>query len=140
MKQPKFGRGDTIKILPDTPFNRSPGSLFIVRNVFEFSNLNETVKNSLKDIMTINDDTPVYYCSDEINYNCFVPESYVEKGIFFRADRDIVEPASHLDKLYLRVAMIAEALRNKADKHSHRQSACDRFRREDVKYGDEPVE
>lgn len=111
MTKPKFGRGDTIKILPDTPFNRAPGSIFIVRNVFQFSNLNATVRDAFKDIMIIGDETPVYYCSDEISYNCFVPESYIEKGLFFRAKRPIVEAADIQDKLFLRIAMIAEALR-----------------------------
>ena len=134
MKPPKFGRGDTIKVLPDTPFNRAPGSLFIVRNVFEFSDLNETVKENLEEIMEVSSDTPVYYCSDEINYNCFVPESYVEKGLFFRSERPLVDAATPQDKMYLRVAMIAESLRGKK---SHYNS---NFRREDVRYGDEPTE
>ena len=127
MKKPKFGRGDTIKILPDTPFNRAPGSVFIVRNVFEFSNLNPTVRDAIKDIMLIDDETPVYYCSDEISYNCFVPESYIEKGLFFRAERPIVEAASMQDKLFLRVAMIAEALRKSqfhGKVHGRKEDEC----------------
>ena len=114
MKTPKYGRGDTIKLLPDTPFPRVPGSLFVVRNVFEYSQLNATVKSNLADYIEVSEDTPVYYCSDEINYNCFVPESYLKSRLFFfKKDMPLVEAATPQDKLYLRVAMLAEASRSK---------------------------
>lgn len=137
MRSSKFSRGDTIKILPDTPYNRAPGSVFIVRNVFQYSSLNETVRENLKDLMEIDDETPVYYCSDEINYNCFVPESFIERGWFFKVDRPIVEAASPQDKMFLRVAMIAEAIRNRSQ-NKHWSSF--QPHREDVHYGDEPTE
>ena len=140
MRNPKFGRGDTIKIARGTPFNRATGSVFVVRNVFRFSALNETVRENLNELMEIEEDTPVYYCSDEINYNCFVPEYYIRhKFGFIRMMRNVVEVADPQDKMYLRVAMIAEAIRVR-DKKSYQNHMCERFRREDVHYGDESAE
>ena len=131
MKTPKFGRGDTIKLLPDTPFPRASGSLFIIRKVFSYSNLNDTVKGNIDDVVDVGEDTPVYYCSDEINYNCFIPESYLKKRFIGYKEVPLVEEASAQDKLYMRLAIIAEAVRtrNPCHKSSRRRDddGCDEY-------------
>ena len=124
MKRPKFGRGDTIKLLPGTNFPRAAGSLYVIRKVFEYSQLNDTVKGNLADCMTIPEDTPVYYCSDEINYNVFVPEScVVTKCFFFTKEVPCVEAATPMDKMLLRVATIAEAVRK--PNHLHQRGGSE---------------
>jgi len=115
MRIPKFGRGDTIKLLPNTPYRRAEGSLYVIRNVYDYSDLNDTVKGNLDALMEIADGTPVYYCSDEINYNVFVPETYLKRGLFWKKEVPVVEAANGYDKLYLRVAILAEASRG----HQH---------------------
>ena len=122
MRNPKFGRGDTIKLLTNVPFPRASGSLFVIRNVFSYSNLNDTVKENLQEHLEVSEDTPVYYCSDEINYNCFVPESCLVRWLLFKKEKPLVEEASLQDKMYFRVAMVAEAARkqtlHRPTKHS----------------------
>lgn len=136
----KFQRGDVVIQTAETTVPRIRQTVMIVRSVFSYADTKEDGKQSLGDI-SVDPDTPVYFCSDCRGNTYFIPERYKDATSQHPIETlQLASPSDELNMVMLddiRSIKYIVCKQNQYRRYNTSRYTGRRFRTEDGRYDDE---